>query len=90
MKLLLDAHIFLWLINDDSRLDNNLSNEIKNPHHEVFLSVVSVWECVIKYQLGKLDFPESPEIYLPKKRKQNLINSLIINEGSLTHWFLII
>ena len=48
----------------------------KNSNNEVFLSVISVWECVIKYQLGKLNFPEHPDIYLPKKRKQHLINIL--------------
>ena len=85
MKILLDTHIFLWLIDNDDQLENNWLNEIKNPNNEIFLSVASVWECIIKYQIGKLPFPESPEIYLPKKRKENLIKSLIINEKSLYH-----
>ena len=42
-------------------------------------------ECVIKYQLGKLNFPESPEVYLPKKSKQHLINSLVIDEGIIAY-----
>ncbi len=60
-------------------------SEIETPDNQVFLSVASVWECVIKYQLGKLNFPESPEVYLPKKRKQHLINSLVIDEGSIAY-----
>ncbi len=85
MKILLDTHIFLWLITDDDKLDKVLSQEIKNPDNEVFLSVVSIWECVIKYQLGKLDLPKSPEIYLPTKRKQHLIKTLIVDEDTIKH-----
>ena len=85
MRLLLDTHIFLWLISDNPRLSDNLCGQIKNSNNEVFLSVISVWECVIKYQLGKLNFPEHPDIYLPKKRKQHLINSLVIDEKSIVH-----
>lgn len=85
MKILLDTHIFLWLIHKNKLLNNELIGVINNPKNEVFLSVVSIWECVIKYQIGKLDFPESPEIYLPKKRAEYLIESLVIDEGSINH-----
>jgi PIN domain nuclease of toxin-antitoxin system len=83
MKLLLDTHIFLWLINNDKRLSDRFRQEISNPNNERFLSVVSIWECIIKYQLGKLSFPISPEIYLPSQRKKHLIKSLVIDENSL-------
>lgn len=73
MKLLLDTHIFLWLIDEDERLSDNFRREIRHPNHERFLSVISIWECVIKYQLGKLSFPRSPEIYLPEQRRKHLI-----------------
>ena len=49
------------------------------------MSVVSIWECVIKYQIGKLNFPESPEIYLPKKRQQYAIESLVVDEDSIRY-----
>ncbi|MGL4376655.1 MAG: type II toxin-antitoxin system VapC family toxin [Microcoleaceae cyanobacterium] len=50
----------------------------------MYLSVVSVWEATIKYQLGKLPVPESPEIYLPKQRERHLISSLSIDETTIT------
>jgi PIN domain nuclease of toxin-antitoxin system len=40
-------------------------------------------ECIIKYQLGKLPLPESPEIYLPKQREQHRIDSLTVDEASV-------
>lgn len=85
MKLLLDTHIFIWLITDNFSLQSSWRDEIKNPNNELFLSVASIWECVIKYQLGKLSFPESPELYLSQKRKEHLINSLVIDEGSISY-----
>ncbi len=85
MKLLLDTHIFIWLIKEDDRLNKAFFEAINNANNEVFLSVASVWECVIKYQLGKLDFPESPAVYLPKKRKEYIIKSLVIDEGSINY-----
>jgi PIN domain nuclease of toxin-antitoxin system len=65
MKLLLDTHIFLWLIHDNRYLSYRYRQEIKNPNNEKFLSVVSIWECIIKHQVGKLPIPSSPEAYLP-------------------------
>ena len=85
MKLLLDTHIFLWLINKDKRLNQKFVEIFNNPDHEIFLSVVSLWECVIKYQLGKLNFAESPETFIPKKRKEHIIKSLIIDEESIKY-----
>ncbi len=83
MKLLLDTHIFLWLINDDKRLSEQYRQAIQNPNNEKFLSVVSIWECVIKHQIGKLDFPSSPETYLPKERRKHLIKTLTVDENSI-------
>ena len=85
MKILLDTHIFLWFIENNNRLSAQWRTEIENPDNQVYLSVASVWECIIKYQIGKLNFPESPEVYLTKKRKQHLISSLVIDEDSIAY-----
>ena len=65
MKLLLDTHVFLWYITADTRLPASFQAAIQDPANEVFLSVVSVWEAVIKYELGKLPLPSPPADYLP-------------------------
>lgn len=83
MKILLDTHIFLWFISEDIRLSRDKNKTILNPENEVFLSVVSIWECIIKYQLGKLPFPESPETYLPRLRSQHLIKTLAVDENTV-------
>jgi PIN domain nuclease of toxin-antitoxin system len=83
MKLLLDTHIFLWFISGDSQLSVSFCDAIRDPDNDVYLSVVSVWEAIIKYQLGKLPLPESPETYLPKQRARHLIDSLPVDEESV-------
>src|SRR2546428_52295 len=84
MKILLDTHIFLWYINKDSRLPDNFRENIQNLDNEVYLSVVSLWESIIKHQLGKLSLPQPPEIYIPMQRERHLISSLSIDEASIT------
>ncbi len=84
MKILLDTHILLWFISGDNRLSTNIRDIIRDPDNEVYLSVVSIWECIVKYKLGKLPLPESPEIYLPKQRDRHQITNLNLDEGSVT------
>jgi PIN domain nuclease of toxin-antitoxin system len=83
MKILLDTHIFLWFISGDSRLSTDVRDAIRDPDNEIYLSVVSVWESIVKYQLGKLPLPESPETYLPKQRNLHQIASLALDETSV-------
>jgi PIN domain nuclease of toxin-antitoxin system len=85
MRLLLDTHIFLWYITGDSRLSSGTRGAIRDPANEAYLSVVSLWETIIKYQLGRLPLPHSPETYLPEQRRRHLILSLNLDEASILH-----
>ncbi|MGK7880832.1 MAG: type II toxin-antitoxin system VapC family toxin [Crocosphaera sp.] len=84
MKILLDTHIFLWFISGDNRLSIDIRNCIRDSDNEVYLSVVSIWEYIVKYQLGKLPLPEPPEIYLPRQRNLHEIINLNLDENSVT------
>ena len=83
MRLLLDTHVFLWFIGGDARLPADLRDAIRFAENEVYLSVVSVWEAIVKHQIGKLPLPEQPHEYLPKQRERHLIRSLPLNEASV-------
>jgi PIN domain nuclease of toxin-antitoxin system len=78
MKILLDTHIFLWYIIGDQRLPPAILPIIRDPANETYLSVVSVWETIIKCQLGRLHLPEPPAIYLPEQRQKHAIESLVL------------
>ncbi|MHC5598420.1 MAG: PIN domain-containing protein [Nostoc sp.] len=50
---LLDTHAFIWLTENDSSLPDNLMRTI-NTADTVYLSIASLWEIAIKFNLGKL------------------------------------
>ncbi len=55
MKLLLDTHALLWWLADDRRLGRKARALIAEPAYDVFASVVSLWEIVVKRRIGKLE-----------------------------------
>ena len=83
MKLLLDTHVFLWFITADARLPPLFRDAIREPINEAFLSVASLWEMIIKYNLGKLPLPQPPEIYIPTERRRHQIKSLSLHENAV-------
>jgi len=83
MRLLLDTHVFLWYISADPQLPVAFRDAIRDPANEVYLSVASVWEAVIKYALGKLPLPEAPAEYLPRQREAHRIATLPVEEAAL-------
>jgi PIN domain nuclease of toxin-antitoxin system len=83
MRILLDTHIFLWFISGDTQLSTDVRDAIRDPDNEVYLSAISVWEAIVKYQLGKLPLPEHPETYLSKQRDLHQIASLALDEISV-------
>lgn len=85
MRLLLDTHIFLWFISGDSRLPTDWRERIRDPDSAAYLSVVSLWEALVKYRLGKLPLPHPPESYLPTQRARHQIASLSLDEASVCH-----
>jgi PIN domain nuclease of toxin-antitoxin system len=85
MKILLDTHGFLWLIAGDVKMPELFRDAILDQSNDVFLSSASVWEAVIKHALGKLPLPAPPAEYLPRQREAHQIESLSIDESTVTH-----
>ncbi|MBW2523057.1 MAG: type II toxin-antitoxin system VapC family toxin [Deltaproteobacteria bacterium] len=53
-RVLLDTHAFLWFVFDDPRLSARAEATMSDPRITKLLGVASLWEIVIKHQLGKL------------------------------------
>ncbi len=54
MRLLLDAHVFLWWLQASRRLGRQARQAIAAPTSEAVVSAASVWEIAIKVAIGKL------------------------------------
>ena len=57
MALLLDTHIFFWIVIDSPRLSAGHRQLLLSPPGPVFVSAVSGWEIAAKVRLGK--WPEA-------------------------------
>lgn len=78
MNLLLDTHIFLWFVNDDPKLNDRLKDLIENESNFSYLSIASVWEMSIKYNLGKLKLAPSYEDFVERQIRESSIILLSI------------
>jgi PIN domain nuclease of toxin-antitoxin system len=78
MNLLLDTHTFLWFVNDDPRLSSHLKDLIENENNISYLSIASIWEMSIKYNLGKLTLDPSYEEFVEQEIITSSINLLNI------------
>jgi PIN domain nuclease of toxin-antitoxin system len=83
MKILLDTHIFLWFISADRRMSSAMRDGLRDSTNSVYLSVVSAWEIIVKYQIGKLELPAPPDTYLTSQRERHRIESLPLDEASV-------
>jgi PIN domain nuclease of toxin-antitoxin system len=65
MNALLDTHAFLWWIADDPRLSETARGFIADGTNEIFFSVVSTWEIVVKAAAGRIEPPEIAPDLIP-------------------------
>lgn len=54
MRLLLDTHVFLWVVTDNRKLKAAARKAIAAAD-AVYVSAASIWEIAIKVRLGKID-----------------------------------
>lgn len=76
MRLLLDTHAFLWYITNNPKLPRYAYDAIREKSNEAYLSVVSVWEILVKHQIGKLPLPAPADEYLDERRAAHRIANL--------------
>lgn len=78
MKFLLDTAILLWSLDAFENL-NQHALQVLEGGDEVFLSAVSSWEIVIKWELGKLNLPKSPNQLIPEAMARSAVQALPIS-----------
>ena len=78
MKALLDTHTFLWAISGDQRLSQRAERLFIGPS-DLWLSVASIWEILIKAQVGKMPLPIPVGPYLVKKLAENRVGILPVD-----------
>ncbi|MCM1538553.1 MAG: type II toxin-antitoxin system VapC family toxin, partial [bacterium] len=51
MRILIDTHIAIWAVPNDSKLPERAKDLILDESNEIFYSTASVWEVTIKHML---------------------------------------
>jgi PIN domain nuclease of toxin-antitoxin system len=54
LKLLLDTHIWLWMLFEPERLEPQIAAHLRDADHELWLSPISVWEAIMLAERGRL------------------------------------
>lgn len=75
MRALLDTHTFLWAISGNPKLSRRAERIFIGPS-DLWISIASIWEILIKAQIGKLPLPAPAGPYLVKKLAENQIETL--------------
>jgi PIN domain nuclease of toxin-antitoxin system len=83
-KFLFDTHAFLWLRNEPQKVSDIALQIYQEANNIAYLSMASIWEMQIKYQLGQLQF----DVSLPEMiEEQCLLNDLRILSIEQGHIF---
>ncbi|MFH1980442.1 MAG: type II toxin-antitoxin system VapC family toxin [Pseudomonadota bacterium] len=60
MKILVDTHIFLWMLSCPEKLTDKRRYELESPANEIYLSAMSIAELMIKQSIGKIRVEYDP------------------------------
>ncbi len=80
MRLLLDTHIWLWSLADQSRLTPQVRRALAKPANELWLSPVSTWEVAWLVEKQRIVLDTHFEAWLPRA-----LGSAAFREALFTH-----
>lgn len=79
MKLLLDTHIWIWSFLEPGKLSRRVSKALQDSENELWLSPVSLWECLVLCEKKRIELEEDPVTWV-----HNAIELTSMKEAPLT------
>lgn len=76
MKAILDTHTFLWVDDAPAKVTPTVRGYLADPGCTVFLSVMCVWEIVIKVMIGKLALRADVRVIVADQLRTNPLHML--------------
>ena len=73
MKYLLDTHAIIWMIDNSAKIPRRIKEITNMPQNEFYISAVSLWEIVLKMNLGKLELKSSFEELLAAVKTSDFV-----------------
>ena len=66
MNILIDTHVYLWWLDQPTKISKAAHSVIENVKNTVFVSAAVPWEITIKKSIGKLDVTNDVMDYMIK------------------------
>jgi len=85
VTLLLDTHVWLWMLAAPQRIRPDLLVQFGDSRTRLLLSAASAWEIAIKYAMGRLDLPEPPASYVPSRMQRSGVTGLAVQHAHALH-----
>jgi PIN domain nuclease of toxin-antitoxin system len=79
LRYLLDTGVWLWSVGEPSRISRKARDVLADVSQEMFLSAVTSWEVAIKAASGKLQLPEPPDLYVPRRMAAQGLRPLAVS-----------
>jgi len=77
--ILLDTHVYLWLANGDSKLNQSSLRVLENDQNK-FISIISLWEISLLLEKGRIKLNQTFEEWI--RNSSIAFNIKIINPDS--------
>lgn len=78
MRILLDTHVWLWMVSAPERLPGAIAAALADARNELWFSAVSGWEIAIKHDLGRLPLPDHPRAFIAPRLIRDSVRPLAI------------
>jgi PIN domain nuclease of toxin-antitoxin system len=69
VKLLLDTHIWIWMLSDTARLAPKIANTLQDPANELWLSPISIWELLILVEKRRVSLEMGTEEWIAQEAR---------------------
>jgi PIN domain nuclease of toxin-antitoxin system len=60
LRILLDTHVFLWVVNADKNLGRKTKRLLEKTGTEIWLSPIILWECLMLDRAGRIRLEPTP------------------------------
>jgi PIN domain nuclease of toxin-antitoxin system len=79
MKLLLDTHIWIWMVLEPTRLSRRVARALDDVENQLWLSPISIWELLMLTRKGRVQLDEDAVSWTRRTMQQ-----LQLHEAPLT------
>ncbi len=83
MKILIDTHALLWLLEDAPQLSGRAREAFLDTGAQLYFSAASYWEICIKLSIGKLELADGWEKIIAREMRRNEIRWLALEPAHM-------